>query len=151
MTRGNQSCGVVPEKGIPRGQYSDDDIIITGTDKEAIELVRTTFDTKFKGDGQWDEVINSFLGMHVEYNGNELFFNVKSKIEDLLPRCCPWAARGSGQVQGTRASGGQAYTHYQRRPREPKEQKFESGPFGTGEFFATHFFSRVSHFITRSA
>ena len=51
-----------------------------------IAKMKTVFSQRFKGDGQWDESINSFLGMHITYNGQELTFCVKSKIEDLFKK-----------------------------------------------------------------
>jgi len=65
-----------------------DDIVVTGTDSEMIAKLRETFDSTFKGEGQWDESINSFLGMHIEYDqfAGKLSFSVRSKIEDLFEK-----------------------------------------------------------------
>ena len=42
-----------------------DDIIVTGNDEAMIARMKSVFNQKFKGDGQWDETISSFLGMHM--------------------------------------------------------------------------------------
>jgi len=65
-----------------------DDIVVTGTDSKKIAELRHIFNTTFKGEGQWDECINSFLGMHIEYNQatGELSFSVRSKVEDLFKK-----------------------------------------------------------------
>ena len=49
-----------------------DDIIVTGTDEAKIAEMKEVFRSRFKGEGQWDETINSFLGVHIEYNTQSL-------------------------------------------------------------------------------
>jgi len=78
-----------------------DDIIVTGNDEAMIARMKSVFNQKFKGDGQWDETISSFLGMHITYDRQELTFSVQSKIDDLFAKFkyldklgkdadCPW-------------------------------------------------------------
>ena len=45
-----------------------DDILVTGTDTRKITELKALFKTKFRGEHQWDENINSFLGMAVYYH-----------------------------------------------------------------------------------
>lgn len=55
-----------------------DDILVTGTDTSKISELRELFKEKFKGEHQWDENINSFLGMDISYASGTLSMNVKA-------------------------------------------------------------------------
>ena len=63
-----------------------DDILVTGNDTHKIQELKALFEEKFRGDNTWDESVNSFLGMQIEYSGGVLSMNVQAKIEDLFDK-----------------------------------------------------------------
>ena len=60
-----------------------DDLLITGTSTAKIDELRTYLDRTFKGEGAWDECVNSFLGMRMSYNqkAGVLKMDVENKID----------------------------------------------------------------------
>ena len=80
-----------------------DDILVTGTDVSKIAELRKLFQEKFKGEHQWDENINSFLGMDISYIDGVLSMNVKAKIDDLFKKY-PFLASSNRWSQSTSSS-----------------------------------------------
>ena len=66
-----------------------DDLIITGSDTDAIEKLRLALVEKWEIT-QWEK-LESYLGMHVEYDMKRgmLEMNMTKKIEDLLFKLHP--------------------------------------------------------------
>ena len=61
-----------------------DDLIITGTDSEGIENLKAGLVKRFKIDDTKWEVLNSFLGININYDlrAGRLEMDIKQKIEN---------------------------------------------------------------------
>ena len=63
-----------------------DDILVTGNHTDKIKELKALFEEKFRGDNTWDEPVNSFLGMAIEYSNGRLSMNVRAKVQDLFDK-----------------------------------------------------------------
>jgi len=61
---------------------SVDDLLITGTDRDKIEKLRVYLDVTFSGEGAYDELISSFLGINCDYDlpGGILAMDIAQKF-----------------------------------------------------------------------
>ena len=65
---------------------SVDDLLITGTDRDKIEKLRVYLDKTFSGEGAYDELVSSFLGINCDYDlpAGILAMDIAQKFRDLF-------------------------------------------------------------------